>query len=271
MEPTIKYPFVVCHDGVRPIEQCPVFDGKIVYEVIRIIDGKPLFFKEHMNRLTASIALIGREMPDVDAIVAGLKTLIEVNNLKSDNVRVELSCEDASEIIWSVQPVIGVYPPANMYTSGVNVSIIDAQRNDPHAKVVNKALVNQVAEIRQEKGVFEVLLRDTRGYITEGSRSNYFIISKGTLVGVPEALILKGITRDKIIESAKRAGIPYDEALLKDDDLYHADAVLLSGTSIDLLPIAKVDEFQLDSASQPVFNQLLAHYRELMKESLNSF
>lgn len=271
MEPTIKYPFVVCHDGVKPIDQCPVFDGKIVYEVIRVIDRKPLFFKEHMKRLTTSIALIGREMPQIEVIEGGLKQLIEVNDVQSDNVRVELSCEDLSEIKWSVQPVTGVYPPATMYESGVSVSIFDAQRDDPHAKVVNKTLVSRVAEIRQETGVFEVLLRDARGYITEGSRSNYFIISNGTLVGVPEALILKGITRDKIIESARRAGIPYDEALLSADDLYHADAVLLSGTSIDLLPIAKVDEHQLKSSNHPVFIKLLAQYRELMKESLNSF
>lgn len=271
MEVATKYPFVVCQDGVKAAADCPVFEGKIVYEVIRIIDGKPLFFKEHMKRLAASVALTQLGEIQLEALESGLKQLILTNQMHSDNARIELSFQEKDNPRWSIQAVKGVYPPPESYAQGVEVLILDAQRQDPHAKVVNQSLVSQVAKLRTETGVFEVLLRDLRGYITEGSRSNFFIFSSGTLVGVPEALILKGITRDKIIESAALAGIPYDEALLTADDLYHADAIMLSGTSIDLLPIAKVDTHLVDSSAHPLFGKLLAQYRELMKTSLNSF
>lgn len=271
MEVATKYPFVVCQDGVKAADDCPVFEGKIVYEVIRIIDGKPLFFKEHMKRLAASVALTAQGEIQLEALEAGLKQLILVNQMSSDNARIELSFLNKSEALWSIQAVKGVYPSPETFAQGVEVRILDAQRQDPHAKVVNQSLVSQVAEIRAQTGVFEVLLRDQRGYMTEGSRSNFFIMSNGTLIGVPEALILKGITRDKIIESAALAGIPYDEALLSADDLYHADAIMLSGTSIDLLPVSRIDTRLVNSSAHPLFEKLLAQYRELMKSSLNSF
>lgn len=271
MESKLKYPFVVSHEGIRPVTECPVFEGQIVYEVIRIINGRPLFFKEHMRRLSHSAALIGHQMTQLDDIEAGLKELIQVNQMSTDNVRIEVSFDSKPLPAWSIQSVIGSYPEPSIYETGVSVMLLDAKRHDPHAKVVNQPLVKQVAQLRQETGVFEVLLRDDRGYITEGSRSNYFVISNHTLIGVPEALILKGITRDKIIESAKLAGVAYDEALLTADDLYHADALLLSGTSIDLLPIHTIDQHSINSANHPIFKALLSQYRRLMEESLNSF
>jgi len=59
------------------------------YEVIRVIDGIPLFFEEHIQRLVQSLQLLNFKLPyDESTIKKQIHTLIQINKCYNYNVKI---------------------------------------------------------------------------------------------------------------------------------------------------------------------------------------
>ena len=86
-----------------------------------------------------------------------------------------------------------------------------------------------------------IFVRD--GVVTEGSFANAFIVdAAGTLVTKgADNLILCGITRNRLIEFAKAAGIKVEERDFGVAELMAAQEVFLTSSSLILRPVTKVD------------------------------
>lgn len=92
-----------------------------------------------------------------------------------------------------------------------------------------------------------ILVRD--GLVTEGSGSNVFAFVAGRLITPPAGpTILSGVTRELVIELARREGIPVDEKKLPVARFRMADEAFLTGTTIEVMPIAKVDGRRIGAA-----------------------
>ena len=107
--------------------------------------------------------------------------------------------------------------------------------------------------------LYEVLLVDNGGQITEGSRSNVFFIKKGEVYTSPLHQVLPGVTRGKIIEIIKSKGIPIHEVPILASDIASFDAAFISGTSPKVLPISQVGETKLD-VNNPLLRQIMKLY-----------
>jgi branched-chain amino acid aminotransferase len=78
--------------------------------------------------------------------------------------------------------------------------------------------------------------------VAEGSGQNLFVVTDGVLrTPPPSAGILKGITRDVVIELATAEGVMVREELLNRYDVYTADEVFLTGTASEIVPVREVD------------------------------
>src|SRR5207249_2189225 len=91
-------------------------------------------------------------------------------------------------------------------------------------------------------GVDEVLMLDPGGYVAEASGMNLFVVMNGTIRTLPAYIgILKGITRDAVIELARDANYAVEELPLNRYDLYTADEVFLTGTAAEIVGVSKLD------------------------------
>jgi branched-chain amino acid aminotransferase len=107
------------------------------------------------------------------------------------------------------------------------------------ANYMNSQLIKMEAILG---GFAEGIALDDRGYVSEGSGENIFLVNNGTLITPPlGASILPGITRDSVIQIAREMGIPVQEASIQRAALYLADEIFFTGTAAEITPIRSVD------------------------------
>jgi branched-chain amino acid aminotransferase len=177
----------------------------------------------------------------------------------------ELSYDPAAtptaSLVIIVKPLVET--PAELHTNGVRAVISSVVRNHPGSvnpviksnNLMNNALAMQEG-IRQ--GVFEVIMRNYRGELTECSMSNLFVVKAGAALTPPlSAGLLPGITREVILEMAPAVGVPVRESTLHDDDLFEADEAFLTGTTREILPIVEVDGQKIGSGVPGAVTQKL--------------
>jgi len=92
------------------------------------------------------------------------------------------------------------------------------------------------------QGAGEGLMLNAQGYVAEATGDNLFIVHDGVLrTPHPACGILKGITRQTVIEIARDLGIPVREDWLTLHDVYTADEAFLTGTAAEIIPMISLD------------------------------
>src|SRR2546427_9379343 len=115
-------------------------------------------------------------------------------------------------------------------------------------------------------GVDEVIMLDAGGYVAEASGMNLFAVSDRTLrTPPPYTGILRGVTRDAIIELAHEANYSIEEQPLNRYDLYTAQEVFLTGTAAEIVSVSKLDGRSIGSGTAgPVTRDLSRRFRALV-------
>lgn len=117
---------------------------------------------------------------------------------------------------------------------------IPAQSIPAQVKNSNR-IVNYLAQLEAiDRGVQEPVLRTTDGFVTEGPNFNIFAVRNGRLY-TPRDNLLRGITRDTVIEIAGGLGIEVIEGPLTPYDLYTADEVFITSTSRGAKGVVEID------------------------------
>ncbi|GAI49392.1 unnamed protein product, partial [marine sediment metagenome] len=104
-------------------------------------------------------------------------------------------------------------------------------------------LNNILAKIEANNcGYPEAIMLDSMGYVAECTGDNIFIVKRGELYTPPQCMgTLRGITRDTVLEIARRLGIARHEHVLTRHELYISDEAFLTGTAAEVIPVVKVD------------------------------
>ena len=107
------------------------------------------------------------------------------------------------------------------------------------ANYMNSQLIKMEALLN---GFAEGIALDDRGYVSEGSGENIFLVHDGKVITPPlSSAILPGITRDSVIQLCRQLEIPVVEAGLQRAALYVADELFFTGTAAEVTPIRSVD------------------------------
>ena len=145
--------------------------------------------------------------------------------------------------------------PEEFYQNGLEIVTASTMRNHPAAlspriKSLNY-LNNILAKIEGlQAGCIEALMLNHKGEVAECTGDNIFIVRNGTVLTPPlDAGILEGITRDAVIELARKAGYEVRETALTRHDVYIADECFLTGTAAEVIPVVKVDHRKIGSGS----------------------
>ncbi|AFV01935.1 Branched-chain amino acid aminotransferase [Dehalobacter sp. UNSWDHB] len=256
--------------------------GDGVFEGIRAYNGRVFKLKEHIDRLyeSANAILLNVEVSRREMMDIVVET-VRKNNLTDAYIRLIISrgvgdmgldprkCPK-SEIIC-IAGNISLYPQS-MYENGMEIITAATRRNSsdalsPRIKSLNY-LNNIMAKIEANRaGLMEALMLNQEGYVSEATGDNIFIIKDGVITTPPVyAGILKGVTRDSVIDLARQEGITVQEELFHLIDVYSADECFLTGTAAELIPIIMLDSRKIgDGKPGPVFKKLLAKFHEYVK------
>lgn len=227
--------------------------GDGVYEVIRTYGGKPFQLEAHLDRLERSARAIELPMPLAPS---------EWKSSIDDGLRLAGYPESKIyiQLTRGVAPREHAFPPSVAPTAimtvrelgqpdpalqlqGVAVITVEDQRwGRCDIKSLN-LLPNVLArEQARRAGVFEaVFVR--HGQLLEGAISNVILVRDGALLTAPEGdRILSGVTRGIVLELARKEGLSVQERTVLVEDLTHADEVFLTGTTIEIMPVVRVNE-----------------------------
>jgi len=261
-----------------------VFDHGLLYgdgafEGIRVYNGKPFKLDAHLRRLYDSAKALRLEIPITKAQAAqAVENILKVNGFVDAYIRLivtrgvgylGLSPKETSHpSVIIIADQIELYPP-EVYENGLEIIICSTVRNpsnaiSPRIKSLNY-LNNILGKIEAlDAGVLEAVMLNHQGFVAECTGDNVFIVRDGTLRTPPtEAGILKGITRDVIIELARQQGVEVLEENLTRYDLYTADECFLTGTAVELIPVTKIDGRVIaEGRAGPLTRRLLADFHE---------
>lgn len=241
---------------------------KVIYEVLRIIDGKPLFLEDHMRRMKNSFDLIGEKFTlKYDEIKERINRLIKEECKSYGNIKITYSITEKKLDVFFIKHS---YPTEEMYRDGVKVILYFGERENPNAKIVNDDFRNKVNKKIEENNAYEAILIDRNGFITEGSRSNIFMVKKDTILTSPINAVLPGVTRKKVIEVANKLGLDIKEEKYDYEKIQELDAMFISGTSPNILPISYVNNIKLDEKNSIIL-KLMEMYNNNVKEYLNNY
>lgn len=242
---------------VKADDSTLIFENPPVYEVIRLMEGVPLFFEAHMDRLEHSLELVGYPSNfHKQELYEAIRKLVESTGIMNNNIRLEVGKTKAGEDHSVLYFVKSSYPTALEYHEGVDVMTTEVVRENPHAKVFYEGYVNKIAALREKEQVYEVLLHNSEGVLSEGSRSNLFFIKDGMLFSARSETILMGITRDKLLGILEDLQIKLVEKDIHISELATFEACFISGTSIHILPIKKIDTIKFSSAEHPIIKRM---------------
>lgn len=219
-----------------------VYEGDSIYEVLRIMKGCPVFFADHMERLTSSVILQKKEfLSDISGIRRNIIELIRLEKKNDINIKIVFNYNH-SETNFLIYCIESVYPTKTQYQKGVKGIFYSAERKDPESKVINHSLRSSICHKLINESAYEAILVNDDNLITEGSRSNIFFVKNDTLVTAPDNMILNGITRKYIIGICNENSIRVLFECPRAPEIGEYDAAFMTGTSPMVLPFSSIDD-----------------------------
>ena len=242
--------------------------GDGVYELLRVYAGVPYRPAEHLARLNRSAAALGIPLPYTQERWAALvseavarsgypaaKVYIQVTRGVSPRDHV-VSSPLAPTVALTVRALVP--PDAALYAVGASVVTVPDLRW-ARCDIKSVCLLANVLAKQQARdaGAFEALfVRD--GCVLEGATSNVMVVQGGAIVTPPEGpWLLSGVTRQVTLALARAAGVPVKEQGVREADLDVSDEVFLTGTTIEVLPVGRVNGRRIGTGAPGYVTQLL--------------
>jgi branched-chain amino acid aminotransferase len=242
-----------------------VFEGIRAYDTER---GTAVFrHREHLERLTRSAQLYFMELPyQQETLRDATHELIRRNGLRSCYIRplayrgygemglyAQSAPIDVIIAVWSWGAYLGEEGKRNGIRAKVSSwRSLSGESLIPHAKASGQYLNSILAKTESAKaGYDEAILLDDRGFVSEGSGENIFLVREGTLITPGHtSSILDGITRRSVVQIAVDLGYRVEERDIARAELYLAEEVFFTGTAAELVPIREIDDHSLGAPGE---------------------
>lgn len=251
----------------QEVEELIILDCTNIYEVIRVIDKKPVFLKEHFDRLCRSIELSNiEETLNFELFSRYIKLLIEKNKFVNCNIRVSFIFDNETQLIMYF--VKSLYPPKDYYDNGINTIIIRKQRNNPNVKFYEKGFRDKIDEKLVDKKAYEAILVNEDDIVSEGSKSNVFFVEGESIITSLDKDVLLGVTRSKVLQLCEENKIKVIKRKILLSEIKDFDAAFITGTSNNVLPIKYIDSIEYNSSTNKRVKQISELYLNEMKKNI---
>jgi len=258
--------------------------GDGVFEGIRSYSRLVFKLREHIERLFESAQSIMLSMPMTkEELVKAVILTLKQNNLNDAYIRLIVTrgegdlgldprkCRGKSTVII-IADRIALYPD-KFYKEGLKIITVPTVRNLPEAlnpqiKSLNY-LNNILAKMEAVNAGFdEAIMLDSLGYVAECTGDNIFIVKRNHLYTPPQCMgTLRGITRDSVLEIARKNKIPVHEHVITRHEVYISDECFLTGTAAQIIPVVMVDSRTIGTGKPgKITLNLIKKFKELTKK-----
>lgn len=232
--------------------------GDGLFEGIRFYNRRVFKLDEHLKRLYHGIAYLGFDMHiKRDELRATVLDVCRQTELENGYIRLNVTrgtglgldpknIERMPNVMVMVSS-LSLYPP-ELYEVGLTcnlspIRVIPADSLDPRVKCIGRYASNILAkQLANRQGAGDGLLLNHEGYVAEGTGNNVFFVKDG-VIRTPHAScgILQGITRDAVIDLARKDGYTVEETFLTVYDVTAADEAFFTGTATEVIPFVALD------------------------------
>jgi branched-chain amino acid aminotransferase len=288
--------FIAWNDARVHVMSHVLHYGSSIFEGIRCYSTKkgPAIFRlrEHMQRLLNSAKIYRMDHRfTLDQLCDAAVQLVSKGSMDQCYIRPILfrSLDEAN-------PAFGVNPfpnPLACYIGawdwgkylgdeaierGVDVCVSTWNRLTPNAmppmaksgaNYMNSQLIKMEALLN---GFAEGIALDDRGYVSEGSGENIFVVAGDVVLTPPlSSSILPGITRDSVIHICQELGLTIKERTIQRAALYVADELFFTGTAAEVTPIRSVDRITVGGGGRgQITEKIQKMYFEITKGERNA-
>ena len=247
-----------------------------VFEGERAYNGVIYKLNEHSQRLYNGAKEMDFKIPySVEQIDAACRQVVEENNLTECYLR---------PIAWRGSEMIGVsaqdtsihlaiaawkwesYFPIDKRLKGIRVNWATYRRPDPmtapsKTKATGLYMIGTLEKHRAESlGYTEALMLDWRGHVAECTSGNIFFVKGNELHSPTPDCFLDGITRQTIIELARRRGYSCFDRTIMPEELSDFNECFMVGTAAEVTPIKEIGEYMFQPGQ--ITETLLRDYME---------
>jgi branched-chain amino acid aminotransferase len=230
-----------------------VADG--VFETLLVTNGEVYALDRHLSRLAKSASGLGISPPD-NAQIKNAISQVLLHNSKIEFGRVRVTCTSGSGPLGSDRTssaptlVVSISEQAS-WPPSTTLLLVPWTRNEhsPLAGLKTTSYAENVYALAAAKkhGFSEGIFNDTSGRLCEGTGSNIFLVIDGQVVTPSESSgLLRGITRDLVIEFARDAGFNVSERDVDPLELWQADEVFVTSSTRDVHSVSKIAKLSDD-------------------------
>jgi len=241
--------------------------GTAVFEGIRAYktdSGLSIFrLKDHMRRLKGSAHVYLMDLPYSESELCEATTTLLAKNEMRDSAYIRpiaFKAEGGINLDYREVPtwVAIVAFSFNKYheKEGLDVCVSSWRRTgEPSVPSLAKASGHYINAVlarveAAQNGFDEAIFLDHRGFVSEGTGENIFIVRNGTLhTPTLSAAILEGITRDTVRTIAQDQDLKVQERDIARAELYTCDEAFFTGTAVEISPIVSVDRRKIDDGN----------------------
>ncbi len=236
--------------SLRP-GQVGLFSGWGVFSTIKIIDGVLFAFDRHWARMRKDADLLRVPFPwSAVELETELLKLVTANGDWNATLRVLVSRNKGTSWVGpgveGEVDLVAFTAPRTQWGMSARLGIVPNARHAENVfaglKTTSWAMNLVWYEEAHLRGQDEVVLLNERGEVSECTSANIFAVFGDEAVTPPlSSGCLPGITRELLLEVVEAPGIRTTERILPLDDLERADAIFITSTTRNLLPVSEVE------------------------------
>lgn len=243
-----------------------------------------LGLREHTERFCRSAELLAMDLPlDLEGILAAIWETVranpECNIVKYTAVYGNFSldvlpAQSHPSIVIAAFSLEDVLPPGTaLFLRPARLQLAGPPKMppkviSPQAKVAAGYTAASVAKARaRQDGFDDILFLDEIGNVAESSTQSFMLVRGGEIHVPPLDYVLSGITRRAALELAADEGIAVRVAPIPKSELYEAEEAFLTGTTVNIWPVERVDEHKFSAGVPgPVSQRLGDRFERMIKD-----
>lgn len=220
-----------------------------IYEAMAVVSGSIFRFDDHVDRFRKSAGFLKINVPSSnDEIKRVIFSLIEKNDLVEKRVNVKCILTGGKAIggidFDHTSPTFYIFLEewkaldSVRHSAGARVIVHEHLRQYPQYKTTNYITAVRLQNDMNSAGALEILYT-WKHNVLECATSNFFMVKDRMLVTAKDD-ILTGVTRNVVIELARKNGLKVEEREYTLDELFSADECFLTSSFKDVVPVVKV-------------------------------
>lgn len=245
-------------EALVPVSDRGFAYGDALVETMKLIDGRPVFFAEHYQRLSLGCAATGIALPPPEGLWRSAIELSGANNVTSGRLRLQLSrgvapgpegldpvLQHEPTLVMTAEPFSGY--PGHFYHDGMTCATVAADRG-AWSSLKTSSLMATVMARREAlaAGADEALFTSAHGYLLEGAYTNiFFLVGDKCRTAAAGENILPGVVREKVMAILAQLGKTVDATAIRADELGAVNAAFLTSSLLGFCPVRRINAVEL--------------------------